>query len=103
MVTLQIIRRIAGPVLTVTLFATAVAYAWHKGHDVHLTNSVIPVVAVVVSSEHIISVYTRPNGSIGWVDLGLPVSTLGVRLQYFELMVCRNGCLSFFSLYIDNV
>jgi len=46
---LQIIKRILGPVLTVTIFATIVAYAWSKGYDVHLTNTVIPVVAVVVS------------------------------------------------------
>ncbi|EIN08069.1 hypothetical protein PUNSTDRAFT_135584 [Punctularia strigosozonata HHB-11173 SS5] len=44
----SIIGRIVGPVLTVTIFATGVAYLWSKGHDVHLTNSVIPVVAVVV-------------------------------------------------------
>ncbi|TFK46417.1 UPF0187-domain-containing protein [Heliocybe sulcata] len=44
----SIITRIFGPVLTVTLFATFIAYLWKTGHDVTLTNSVVPVVAVVV-------------------------------------------------------
>ncbi|KAI5124785.1 hypothetical protein M0805_005419 [Coniferiporia weirii] len=40
--------RIAGPVLTVTIFASAVAYAWYRGHNVTLSNSVTPLLAVVV-------------------------------------------------------
>ena len=38
-----------GPVLTVTIFATLVAYAKSKGKAVTLTNSVTPLLAVVVS------------------------------------------------------
>ena len=40
--------KIFGPVLTVTLFATAAAYAWHKGTNITLSNSVIPLFSVVV-------------------------------------------------------
>ena len=39
---------ILGPVLTVTIFATLVATAYHFGWNVVLTNSVVPLLAVVV-------------------------------------------------------
>ncbi|KAG1903908.1 Bestrophin, RFP-TM, chloride channel-domain-containing protein [Suillus fuscotomentosus] len=44
----SIIGRIIGPVLTVTIFAALVAYAWSKGKRVVLTNSVVPLLSVVV-------------------------------------------------------
>ncbi|OJA10404.1 hypothetical protein AZE42_03537 [Rhizopogon vesiculosus] len=44
----SIIGRIIGPVLTVTIFAALVAYAWSKGKKVVLTNSVVPLLSVVV-------------------------------------------------------
>ncbi|KAF7338456.1 hypothetical protein MVEN_02071600 [Mycena venus] len=44
----SVIARIFGPVLTVTLFATAVAYANHRGYTVSLTNSIVPLLSVVV-------------------------------------------------------
>ncbi|EJD01266.1 UPF0187-domain-containing protein [Fomitiporia mediterranea MF3/22] len=44
----SIALRIAGPVLTVTVFASAVAYAWYEGHNVKLSNNVSPLLAVVV-------------------------------------------------------
>ncbi|KAK2460556.1 hypothetical protein APHAL10511_007026 [Amanita phalloides] len=44
----SIIKRIIGPVLTVTLFATLVAYASSKGYHVILSNSIIPMLSVVV-------------------------------------------------------
>lgn len=44
----SIISRIIGPVLTVTIFAVLVAYAWSKGKRVVLTNSVVPLLSVVV-------------------------------------------------------
>ncbi|KAF7322817.1 hypothetical protein HMN09_00061000 [Mycena chlorophos] len=44
----SIISNIFGPVLTITIFATAVAYADHKGHAVALTNSIVPMLSVVV-------------------------------------------------------
>ncbi|KAG1800850.1 Bestrophin, RFP-TM, chloride channel-domain-containing protein [Suillus plorans] len=44
----SIISRIIGPVLTVTIFAALVAYAWSKGKRVVLTNSVVPLLSVVV-------------------------------------------------------
>ncbi|THH09237.1 hypothetical protein EW146_g8737 [Bondarzewia mesenterica] len=44
----SIIGRVFGPVLTVTIFAVAVAYAASKGRNVTLTNSVTPLLAVVV-------------------------------------------------------
>ncbi|KAG1891498.1 Bestrophin, RFP-TM, chloride channel-domain-containing protein [Suillus subluteus] len=44
----SIIGRIIGPVLTVTVFAALVAYAWSKGKRVVLTNSVVPLLSVVV-------------------------------------------------------
>lgn len=45
----QITTRILGPVLTVTLFASLVTYGWRQGYNVTLTNSVTPLLAVVVS------------------------------------------------------
>ncbi|KAK7693093.1 hypothetical protein QCA50_002658 [Cerrena zonata] len=45
----SIVPRIFGPVLTVTLFATAVAYAYLiRGIDITMTNSVVPLFSVVV-------------------------------------------------------
>ncbi|KAF7295094.1 hypothetical protein MIND_01047700 [Mycena indigotica] len=44
----SIISRIFGPVITVTLFATAVAYADHRGHTMSLSNSIVPMLSVVV-------------------------------------------------------
>ncbi|KAK0240345.1 Bestrophin, RFP-TM, chloride channel-domain-containing protein [Armillaria nabsnona] len=44
----SIIPRVWGPVLTVTIFATFVACAHTKGHHVQLTNSVVPLLSVVV-------------------------------------------------------
>ncbi|KAF9050692.1 hypothetical protein BDZ89DRAFT_1032788 [Hymenopellis radicata] len=44
----SIIGRIVGPVITVTLFATAVTVAWSKGYKLVLTNSIVPLLSVVV-------------------------------------------------------
>ncbi|KAI0807006.1 Bestrophin, RFP-TM, chloride channel-domain-containing protein [Fomes fomentarius] len=44
----SIVPRIIGPVLTVTIWATAAAYFWSKGRDISLTNSVTPLLSVVV-------------------------------------------------------
>lgn len=44
----SIIGIIVGPVLTVTIFATAVAVAYHRGYQVALTNAVTPLLGVVV-------------------------------------------------------
>ncbi|KAF8579457.1 hypothetical protein K439DRAFT_1654555 [Ramaria rubella] len=45
---LKILTRIVGPVLTVTLFAIGIATAFAYGYNVTLTNSVTPLLAVVV-------------------------------------------------------
>ncbi|KAH9890712.1 UPF0187-domain-containing protein [Cubamyces lactineus] len=44
----SIVPRIIGPVLTVTIFATGAAYVWSRGVDISLTNSVVPLLSVVV-------------------------------------------------------
>jgi len=44
----SIVPRIIGPVLTVTIFAAAVAYLWGKGYNVALPNSVVPLLSIVV-------------------------------------------------------
>nr|VWO99095.1 Uncharacterized protein [Ganoderma boninense] len=44
----KIVPRIVGPVLTVTIFATLAAYAGSHGYDISLTNSVVPLLSVVV-------------------------------------------------------
>ncbi|CAK5279605.1 unnamed protein product [Mycena citricolor] len=44
----SIISRIFGPVLTVTLFATGIAYASHHGYVLFATNSIVPLLSVVV-------------------------------------------------------
>jgi hypothetical protein len=60
----QIIFRILGPVLTVTTLATLVAYAWSKGKSVTLTNSVTPLLAVVVRLPHRPHAYSAPDRSL---------------------------------------
>lgn len=44
----SIIGHIIGPVLTVTVFAAIVAYLWSIGQPVLMTNSVVPLLSVVV-------------------------------------------------------
>lgn len=44
----SIIPRIVGPVITVSLFAAGVAYASHRGYTVVWTNSIVPLLSVVV-------------------------------------------------------
>ncbi|CAL1703767.1 unnamed protein product [Somion occarium] len=44
----SIVPRIFGPVMTVTLFATAVAYAFSRGINITLSNSVVPLFSVVI-------------------------------------------------------
>ncbi|EAU88144.1 hypothetical protein CC1G_03816 [Coprinopsis cinerea okayama7 len=44
----SIISRIVGPVTTVSLFAALVAYASHEGYTVVWTNSIVPLLSVVV-------------------------------------------------------
>ncbi|TFK72512.1 UPF0187-domain-containing protein [Pluteus cervinus] len=44
----SIISRIAGPVFTVTLFATAVAYTHSQGYRLVMVNSIVPLLSVVV-------------------------------------------------------
>lgn len=46
---LQILGRIIGPVLTVTLFTVLVCYASTKGYKLVLINSIVPLLSVVVS------------------------------------------------------
>jgi len=47
---LQIIKRILGPVLTITIWTTIICVLWDRGHNVSLTNSVVPLLSVVVSA-----------------------------------------------------
>ncbi|THH33003.1 hypothetical protein EUX98_g1224 [Antrodiella citrinella] len=44
----SVVPSIFGPVLTVTLFAVGAAYVWSKGINISLTNSVVPLLSVVV-------------------------------------------------------
>lgn len=44
----SIIGRILGPVLTVTIWTALLVVASHNGHDLVLTNSVVPLLSVVV-------------------------------------------------------
>ncbi|KAI0060827.1 UPF0187-domain-containing protein [Artomyces pyxidatus] len=44
----SIVPRIIGPVFTMTIFSALVAYGWSLGKPVTLTNSVTPLLAVVV-------------------------------------------------------
>ncbi|KAF9065263.1 Bestrophin, RFP-TM, chloride channel-domain-containing protein [Rhodocollybia butyracea] len=44
----SVVKRIFWPVTTNTLFATAIAYAWSQGYRVVLTNSIVPLLSVVV-------------------------------------------------------
>jgi len=45
----QIVGRIVGPVLTITLFAAGVAYAKDNGFEMFQTSSIVPLLSVVVS------------------------------------------------------
>jgi len=44
----SVIRNVAGPVFTVTLFASVVAYYDSQGKRINLTNNVVPLLSVVV-------------------------------------------------------
>jgi len=44
----SVIPRAFGPIITVTLWAVAVCYLWSKGLSITMTNSVVPLLAVVV-------------------------------------------------------
>jgi len=44
----SILPRIFGPVLTITIFATLVAYAGSKGYQLIIANSIVPLLSVVV-------------------------------------------------------
>ena len=46
---LQVVGRIIGPVLTITIFASLVAYAKQNGYGMLQTNSIVPLLSVVVS------------------------------------------------------
>jgi hypothetical protein len=63
---LQIIRRIFGPVLTVTMFSALVAYASHRGHEIVLTNSVVPMISVVVRFKLSLRSNSRTILGLGW-------------------------------------
>jgi ion channel-forming bestrophin family protein len=56
------VSRIIGPVLTVTLFSAGIVYAYEQGKPVTLTNSVTPLLAVVVSDMVIKFVVCDPHG-----------------------------------------
>jgi putative membrane protein len=58
----KIVARIWGPILTVTLFAALVCYAWSKGTYIKLTNSVVPLLSVVVGIAHVDSHQLVLNG-----------------------------------------
>ena len=55
----QIVARVFGPVLTITLFAALVCYAWASGRDVKLTSSVVPLLSIVVSLDNVRPTYIR--------------------------------------------
>lgn len=75
-----------GPVLTVTIFASGVAYAWYKGHNVTLSNNVSPLLAVVVrlsslpSSDKLLIAGSYPL--LGWVDSRLQVRSVRVEFKH---------------------
>jgi ion channel-forming bestrophin family protein len=56
------VGRIVGPVLTVSIFSAAVVYAHNMGIPVTLTNSVTPLLAVVVSDRVIEDVLRVVDG-----------------------------------------
>lgn len=43
-----------------TVFASAVAYAWYEGHDVRLSNNVSPLLAVVVRVSYLFRLINAP-------------------------------------------
>lgn len=93
----QIVPRIFGPVLTVTIFASGAAYLWHQGTDISLTNSVVPLLSVVVSVPTVkrFDVYPLLTCHTGRLDFGLQVSRviqplLQVLTQGF-VALARNG------------
>ena len=78
----QIVPRIVGPVLTVTIFATAAAYAWSKGYDISLTNSVVPLLSVVVSTAHVTLLFRAVSQML---PLGRPDSRIQVSRVTIEV------------------
>ncbi|KAI0303471.1 hypothetical protein B0F90DRAFT_1711301 [Multifurca ochricompacta] len=73
----SIVGHIIGPVFTVTLFSVAVVYAYNMGKPVTLTNSVTPLLAVVVSGWTLfafgtISSQARNLARLVWIQVALP-------------------------------
>lgn len=67
--------RIVGPVLTVTLFSAGIVYAYEKGLPVTLSNSVTPLLAVVVSGPIFEFVVCDPHVmTLGWAYPSVQVS-----------------------------
>ena len=91
----QIVPRIVGPVLTVTLFASGAAYIWHKGTDISLTNSVVPLLSVVVSASFFFSsIHHQLIERLGWLDSRVQVRRVIAVLTFIALTTRffhRNG------------
>ncbi|OCH95244.1 hypothetical protein OBBRIDRAFT_884074 [Obba rivulosa] len=61
----SVVPRITGPVLTVTIFAAIAAYVWSRGFDITLTNSVVPLLSVVVG---LILVFRNGTSYDRWIE-----------------------------------
>ena len=80
----QIITRIAGPILTVTLFSVLVVYASLHGYKLVLTNSIVPLLSVVVRMPMTEQLINFKSVLLGWPYPRLSVSFL---MQHYLLSI----------------
>ncbi|KIK31277.1 hypothetical protein PISMIDRAFT_139495 [Pisolithus microcarpus 441] len=86
----SIITRIIGPVLTVTIFSALVAYFWSRGEKVVLTNSIVPLLSVVVG---LILVFRNGTSYDRYWEGRKCFSTLTSNVRNLSRMIWVHVCL----------
>lgn len=86
----SIITSILGPVLTVTIFSGLVAYFWSRGEKVVLTNSVVPLLSVVVG---LILVFRNGTSYDRYWEGRKCFSTLTSNVRNLSRMIWVHVCL----------
>ncbi|KZT44138.1 UPF0187-domain-containing protein [Sistotremastrum suecicum HHB10207 ss-3] len=86
----SILGRIIGPVLTVTVFASLVAYAHHLKYPVTLTNSVVPLLAVVVG---LILVFRNSTSYDRYYEGRKDFGTMSSNIRNLSRLIWINVCL----------
>ncbi|KAH9923990.1 UPF0187-domain-containing protein [Epithele typhae] len=87
----SIIPRILGPVLTVTIFSSGAAYAWHSGTDISLSNSIVPLLSVVVG---LILVFRNGTSYDRYYEGRKDFGTMVAHARNLSRLIWINVCVS---------